>query len=81
MYTVYSKPHCTYCEQAKKLLTSKGLAFEEKIVDVGQSKEDGKTYVSVQELKAVVPTASSVPQILQDGKLIGGFTQLKQQLG
>lgn len=80
MFTVYSKPNCSFCDQAKTLLSSKGLQFEEKIIDVGQPKESGKTYVSVQELKALAPDAKTVPQIFEDSTLIGGFTQLKQRL-
>ena len=80
MYIVYSKPGCTYCDQAKTLLNSKNIAFEEKILDVGQTKEAGITYVTVQQLRDVVPQARTVPQILKDGVLIGGFDALKQSL-
>lgn len=80
MFTVYSKPNCTFCDQAKALLKSKGFDYEEKIIDVGQPKLEDKTYVTVQELKEVVPTATSVPQILKDGALVGGFTDLKKLL-
>ena len=80
MYQIYSKPNCTYCEQAKKLLSSKNLAYEELILDVGQEKDSTKTYVPVSKLKELVPTAKTVPQIFQDGKLIGGFSELKASL-
>lgn len=80
MFTIYSKPHCTYCDQAKALLNSRGISFDEKIIDVGQPKVEGKEYVTVAQLKEVVPTATTVPQILEDGVLIGGFTQLKAKL-
>jgi glutaredoxin 1 len=81
MYTVYSKPQCSYCVQAKQLLQSKNLPYVEKIVDVGQVKEEGKEYVTIQELKQLIPTATSVPQILHEDRLIGGFTQLMQYIG
>ncbi len=68
---VWSKYHCPYCDQAKALLTQKGIEFEERKIGDGYSKED---------LLEAVPTARSVPQIFLDGKLIGGFTELKQQL-
>ena len=80
MFIIYGKPNCTYCDQAKALLISKGLEFKEKIIDVGQPKVEGKEYVTVAQLKEVVPTATTVPQILEDGVLIGGFTQLKAKL-
>jgi glutaredoxin len=81
VFTVYSKPHCTYCEQAKKLLDSKNLPYEVINVDVGQPKVDGQKYITVQQLKEQIPTAMTVPQILQEGKLIGGFRELQQVVG
>ena len=68
---VWSKYHCPYCDQAKALLTSKGILFEEKKIGDGYSKE---------ELLEAVPNARSVPQIFLDGELVGGFTELKQKL-
>ena len=79
-FIVYSKPNCSYCDQAKALLASKNLSYEELILDAGQVKVDGKKYVTVQQLREVVPAATTVPQILKDGMLIGGFTQLKTRL-
>jgi glutaredoxin len=66
---VWSKYHCPFCDQAKALLTQKGIQFEEKKVGDGFTKED---------LLEAVPTARTVPQIFLDGKLIGGFTELKK---
>ena len=68
---VWSKYHCPYCDQAKALLTSKGIQFEEKKIGDGYSKE---------ELLEAVPNARSVPQIFLDGELVGGFNELKQKL-
>lgn len=69
--TVWSKYHCPYCDQAKALLKSKEIPFEEKKIGDGYTKE---------ELLEAVPTARTVPQIFIDDKLIGGFTELKQFL-
>jgi glutaredoxin len=69
--TVWSKYHCPYCDQAKALLTSKGIEFEEKKIGDGYTKE---------ELLEAVPNARTVPQIFLDGELVGGFTELKQKL-
>jgi glutaredoxin 3 len=69
--TVWSKHHCPFCDQAKALLTQKGIEFEEKKIGEGYSKED---------LLEAVPTARTVPQIFLDGELIGGFTELKNYL-
>ena len=68
---VWSKYHCPYCDQAKALLTSKGIVFEEKKIGDGYTKE---------ELLEAVPNARTVPQIFLDGELVGGFTELKQKL-
>ena len=68
---IWSKYHCPYCDQAKALLTQKGIQFEEKKIGDGYSKE---------ELLEAVPNARTVPQIFLDDKLIGGFTELKQHL-
>lgn len=81
MFTIYSKPNCTFCDQAKALLKSRGLSYTEIHVDVGQPQVEGNTYVSVAQLKEKVPTAKTVPQILrEDGSLVGGFTELKKEL-
>ena len=68
---LWSKYFCPYCDQAKALLKSKGIQFEEKKIGDGYTKE---------ELLEAVPNARSVPQIFLDGELVGGFTELKQKL-
>ena len=68
---VWSKPACPYCDQAKALLKMKGIEYEEKIIGDGYLKED---------LLEAVPGARSVPQIVLDGELVGGFQELKKRL-
>jgi glutaredoxin 3 len=68
---VWSKYNCPYCDQAKALLTQRGIKYEERKIGDGYSKE---------ELLEAVPNARTVPQIFLDGNLIGGFTELKQHL-
>ena len=68
---IWSKYHCPFCDQAKALLEAKGIAFEEKKIGDGYTKE---------ELLEAVPTARTVPQIFIDDQLIGGFTELKKHL-
>jgi glutaredoxin len=68
---LWSKYDCPYCDQAKALLKSKGIQFEEKKIGDGYTKE---------ELLEAVPTARSVPQIFLDEELVGGFTELKKKL-
>jgi len=68
---IWSKYNCPYCDQAKALLKMKGIAFEEKKIGDGFTKED---------LLEAVPTARTVPQIFLGEQLIGGFTELKAHL-
>ena len=66
---VWSKYNCPYCEQAKALLSQKGIPFEDRKIGDGYTKE---------ELLEAVPTARTVPQIFLDENLIGGFDDLKK---
>jgi glutaredoxin len=68
---VWSKDMCGYCEQAKQLLTMKGIEFEERKI--------GKDWTKEQLLEAV-PQARSVPQIFLDDQYVGGYQELKQRL-
>ena len=83
-YTVYSKPNCGFCDQAKSLLASKGLQFDVINLDVGQPKEEGQKYISRDDLLAKVPTARTMPQIFMEDESpaihIGGFQELKRTL-
>lgn len=68
---IWSKYHCSFCDQAKKLLEMKGIEFEERKIGDGWTKE---------ELLEAVPTARTVPQIFLDEEYVGGFTELKERL-
>ena len=65
---VWSKNQCPFCVQAKALLESKGIEYEERNVQENWTKE---------QLLEAVPTARTLPQIFLDDKLIGGFTELR----
>jgi glutaredoxin len=69
--TIWSKENCTFCVQAKQLLESKGIEFEERKI--------GKAWTKEQLLEAV-PTARTVPQIFLDEQYIGGYQELRQKL-
>lgn len=68
---VWSKDNCPFCDQAKSLLSQKGIQYEERKIGSGYTKED---------LLEAVPTARTVPQIFLNDEYIGGFTELKQKL-
>lgn len=64
---VWSKNGCPQCDMAIKLLDSKNLTYQ--INKIG----DG---YSVDDLRNVIPNASSVPQIIIDDIPIGGYKNL-----
>jgi len=66
---IWSKYHCPFCDQAKALLTQKGIDFEERKLGAGYTKED---------LLAAVPNARTLPQIFLDELYIGGFHELQR---
>ena len=68
---LWSKYHCPYCDQAKAKKKKKGIAFEERKIGDGYTRE---------ELLEAIPTARTVPQIILNGELVGGFTELKAKL-
>lgn len=70
--TVWSKDQCPYCIQAKALLESKGIEYEERNIMHG-------TYTKEQLLEAV-PTARTLPQIFLDEEYVGGFNELRKKL-
>jgi glutaredoxin 3 len=68
---VWSKENCPYCQQAKALLESRGIEFEERNVNKDWTRE---------QLLEVVPNARTLPQIFLDEAHIGGFTELRKHL-
>ena len=68
---IWSKRSCTFCEQAKSLLKSKGIEYEERKIGDGWTKE---------ELLEAVPTARTVPQVILEEEYIGGYQELKLKL-
>jgi glutaredoxin 3 len=68
---VWSKYHCPQCDQAKALLSQKGIQFEERKIGDGYTKE---------ELLEAVPTARAVPQIFINEEYVGSLTELKSYL-
>ncbi len=83
-FTVYSKPACPACVEAKNILTSKGLPFTEISLDVGQPKSADKFYISREDLMVLFPEARTVPQIslYEDHEVfnIGDISNLKEFL-
>lgn len=68
---VWSKDQCPFCDQAKALLKSRNIEFEERNVSRDWTRE---------QLLEAVPNARTVPQIFLGEELIGGFNELRQRL-
>ena len=70
---VWSNVGCSYCEQAKNLLKSKNIEYEERNIAHG-------TW-TVQQLQEAVPGVRTVPQIFTDRDVwVGGYQDLKKKL-
>ena len=67
--TIYSKSSCSQCDQAKMLLSMKGIDFTVKMLNVDYTLE---------ELKDLVPTARAFPIIFEDDNYVGTLSDLKQ---
>ena len=69
---VWSKDGCSHCVQAKALLESNGITYEERNIT-------GGTWTREQLFEAV-PTAKTMPQIFLDGEYVGSYTELRNKL-
>ena len=68
---IWTKDNCVFCKQAKSLLESEQIDYEERHIGNGYTRE---------QLLEAVPNARTVPQIFIDEVLVGGFTELKEYL-
>ncbi len=66
---IWSKDQCPYCVQAKALLASRGVEYEERNINHEWTRE---------QLLEAVPNARTLPQIFLDQQLVGGFTELRK---
>lgn len=64
---MYTKAYCSFCFAAKNLLAKRGLEFEEIPIAGNRAAE--------QEMLQLTG-GRTVPQIIIDGKPIGGYTEL-----
>jgi glutaredoxin 3 len=65
---IYTKWGCPYCVAAKALLDRKGVSYTEYDITMGGPKRD--------EMRARVPNAYTVPQVLIDGAPFGGYDDI-----
>ncbi len=66
--TLFTKPDCSHCASAKKLLATQGLQYEE--LTLGKD-------ISISAMRAIT-ASDTVPQIFIDGKHIGGNDELQK---
>jgi glutaredoxin 3 len=64
---VLSKPFCPYCDKAKALLTKMEIPFTTRTLGEDLTRE---------ELLEIAPTARTMPQIIINSEVIGGYNQL-----
>ena len=69
---VYSKNNCVYCTKAKNLLTRLGLVYTERKL------EDFESVDALQD--AIGKKVRSMPQIVIDDEIVGGYNQLIEYL-
>jgi glutaredoxin 3 len=67
--TLYTTNWCGYCDRAKALLKARGYAYSEINLD-----SEPAFRATLLELTGRM----TVPQILIDGRAIGGFTELRE---
>jgi glutaredoxin 3 len=65
---IYTKFLCPYCARAKRLLSEKGVQFEEYDITMGGEKRG--------EMLSRANGRTTVPQIFIDGRHIGGSDDL-----
>lgn len=67
---IYTKPFCSYCYRAKRLLDAKGIGYEEREIGFGGPER--------QEMIQRAGGRTTVPQIFIDGRHIGGCDELME---
>ncbi len=68
--TVYSAANCLICVKAKTMLDKWEIAFDEVRID--------NDHAAMKEFAEITRGARTVPQIIIDGKSIGGFSELTE---
>ena len=69
--TIYSRDNCIWCDRAAALCKAKGLVYT--VLKLGIDYE-------VEDFTSHFPYAKTVPQIYLDGKHIGGYLNLLDEV-
>ena len=81
MYKVFTKPNCSFCVRDKELLDKLNIPYE--TYHLGENLEGGDRNYTVtidQMFEMIGKQVRSMPQIMKDDNLIGGFTDLREHL-
>lgn len=71
MIEIYGQQDCKFCRDAKVFCRMRKLPYKYYTV-----RED----ITIEEFKEMFPEARTVPQIVVDGKHIGGYTELEHYI-
>lgn len=77
VYLIYTKPGCTYCEQAKAILNSKSIPYRVENLDTWEKQVDFMAKVRPWR------TFPAIFTLNEDGSpksFLGGYTNLQQAL-
>lgn len=69
-FHIISQPNCPWCDKAKALLTARGLDYSEEVLTTPEQKVAFKAQGH-----------TTVPQVWEYLRHIGGYTQLAAELG
>ena len=78
MYKVFTRPACPFCERTKNLLSKLDLLYEE--YKLSEKGDGDKTITKEQMFEIIGKKVKSIPQIMKDNTLIGGYTDLREYL-
>ena len=80
MYKVFTKDKCIYCDKAKALLKKLDIPFEEYKLALNMTGGDGEYTVTIDQMFEMIgKQVRSMPQIMENDKLIGGYTDLREK--
>ena len=70
--TVFSTPKCSWCDKVARMLTD--VEIEVNKIDITESREN------VELMTDMAGDVRTVPQVIVDGKHIGGYTETERFL-
>ena len=70
---VYGTSKCSWCDRVANMLNNSEIEVEK--IDVSESKENFQSMKN-----AVGKNATTVPQVVIDGKFVGGYTEVERYI-